>query len=114
MLYGSPAALGYLSSKVSGEAHPRTKQVLVFIQRHIGNVCRVAVIVSAVANIRNGKVVSGCAALACLIAGYACQREWVSRSYAEKFDYACIIIGCIAGYETASPLLVITSILIIL
>ncbi len=75
---------------------------MLFVQANIGNVCRVALVACSVMNIRSGKAVLGCVTLAGLIAGFACQREWIPRRHADKLDYVLAFINASSGYGIAS------------
>lgn len=89
----SPFVFGVVAAKTGAERLPYVKKGVLLLQSQIGNVCQVAMLVSAAVNIVQGKVIRGALAISCLFLGGLSRYGFLPQNIADRFDYAFSIIG---------------------
>lgn len=90
------------ADKGSTKRLPYVKKAVLLLQSQIGNLCQVAMLVSATVNIINGQVLKGALTISCLALGLFSRLEYLPQSVADKFDYAFSIIGLTNSVFTGS------------
>lgn len=86
VVYLTPLAIAALSKM--GIENDTVREIVLFIQNQIGNLCHLVSAVCAVMLIQFGFVASGAATLAVLALGFACRQGWLPSSVRQPFNYA--------------------------